>query len=66
MSLGESNVKRAVTWILDQLAEAPEANRSDLIERAAREFDLTPLEEDFLYRQLTDALKRREGGPSGP
>ena len=62
MSLGEPNVKRALEWILAQLAEKPGATRSKLIDQAAREFDLTPLEEDFLQRQLVDELKKK--GPS--
>ena len=48
MSLGEPNVKRALEWILAQLDEKPEAKRSKLIDEASREFDLTPLEADFL------------------
>jgi hypothetical protein len=63
MSLGEPNVKRALEWILAQLEDEPTAKRSDLIDRAAREFDLTPLQEDFLQRQLVDELKKK--GPDG-
>ena len=59
MSLGEPNVKRALEWILARLEEEPGAQRSKLIDRAAREFDLTPLEEDFLQRQLVDELKKK-------
>jgi hypothetical protein len=62
MSLGEPNVNRAVEWILAQLEKEPGAKRSKLIDEAAREFDLTPLEEDFLQRQLVDELKKK--GPS--
>ena len=62
MSLGEPNVKRALEWILAQLDEKPAATRSKLIDQAAREFDLTPLEEDFLQRQLVDELKKKGPG----
>jgi hypothetical protein len=62
MSLGEPNVKRALEWILAQLDEKPGATRSELIDQAAREFDLTPLEEDFLQRQLVDELKKKGPG----
>ena len=62
MSLGEPNVKRALDWILDHLADNPAAKRSELIDDASRQFDLTPLETDFLYRQLTEALKRKPPG----
>jgi hypothetical protein len=54
MALGEPNVKRALQWILDRLADDPTAKRSQLIDEASRQFDLTPLEADFLYRQLTE------------
>ena len=59
MSLGEPNVKRALRWILDRLSEDPAAKRSVLIDAASREFDLTPVEADFLYRQLVEAIKGR-------
>jgi hypothetical protein len=62
MSLGEPNVKRALEWILAQLADNPGAKRGTLIDQAAREFDLTPLEEDFLQRQLVDELKKKGPG----
>ena len=62
MSLGEPSVKRALRWILDRLADNPTAKRSALIDQAAREFDLTPLEADFLYRQLVDPIKKSDPG----
>jgi hypothetical protein len=65
MSLGEPNVKRALDWILGRLTDDPHAKRGVLIDEASREFDLTPLETDFLYRQLSEAMKRKaaEGPP---
>jgi hypothetical protein len=59
MSLGQPNVKRALDWILERLADDPDAKRGPLIDQAAREFDLTPLESEFLYRQLTEATGKR-------
>lgn len=59
MSLGEPQVKRALDWILDSLRDDPDAKRSALIDEASRQFDLTPLESDFLYRQLTEVLKQK-------
>jgi hypothetical protein len=53
MGVGEPNIKRALQWVLDRLADDPRAKRAELIDQASREFDLTPLEADFLYRQLT-------------
>ncbi len=61
MSLGEPNLKRALQWVLDRLADDPRAKRSELIDQASREFDLTPLEADFLYRQLTEVEKKSKG-----
>jgi len=58
MSLGQPNIRRALQWLLDRLADDPKAKRSELIDQASREFDLTPLEADFLYRQLTDVEKK--------
>jgi hypothetical protein len=66
MSLGEPNVKRALDWILDHLADDPGAKRGELIDEASRQFDLTPLEADFLYRQLSEALKGKLPGQSRP
>ena len=60
MGLGEPNLKRALQWLLDRLADDPQAKRSQLIDEASRQFDLTPLEADFLYRKLVEAEK--EGG----
>ena len=62
MSLGEPNVKRALDWILDQLNDDPDAKRGPLIDEASRQFDLTPLEADFLYRQLNETLKQKKPG----
>jgi hypothetical protein len=66
MSLGEPNVKRALDWILARLADDPHAKRGELIDQASREFDLTPLEADFLYRQLSEATKGKPPGQSQP
>jgi hypothetical protein len=61
MGLGEPRIKRALKWILDRQVDEPTAKRSELIERASREFDLTPVEVDFLYRQLTGVEKKGGG-----
>jgi hypothetical protein len=66
VSLGEPNVKRALDWILDHLTDNPDANRGELIDDASRQFDLTPLEADFLYRQLSEALKGKPPGRAQP
>jgi hypothetical protein len=53
MAAGESVVKQAVKWIDEQLREHPDADRVKLVGDASRHFDLSPLEEDFLVRHLT-------------
>jgi len=63
MGLGEPRIKRALKWILDRQVEEPTAKRSELLEQASREFDLTPVEADFLYRHLIDVEKK--GGGAG-
>ncbi len=62
MGLGEPNLRRALQWVLDRLADDPRAKRSKLIDEAARQFDLTPLETEFLYRQLTRQAPPGEEG----
>jgi hypothetical protein len=64
VSLGEPHVKRALDWILERLADKPHAKRAELVDEASREFDLTPLEADFLYRHLDEILKH--GPPPSP
>jgi hypothetical protein len=49
--------------VLQRLADDPGARRSVLIDQASREFDLTPLEAEFLYRQLTEALRKPDTAP---
>ena len=52
MSLGESSILRALAWIAERLREEPALRRGDLIDQAARRFDLTPLEVEALYQKL--------------
>ncbi len=54
MSIGESPIKRAVRWIDERLQEEPGADRLRLVDEAARRFDLSPLDEDFLIRHLAE------------
>jgi hypothetical protein len=57
MSLGEPHVKSALDWILSRLADDPRLKRSALIDEASHQFDLTPLETDFLYRHIEELGK---------
>ena len=52
MSIGEAPIKAAVTWIDEQVRNRPGADRLTLVQEASRRFDLTPLDEDFLVREI--------------
>ena len=58
MAAGESPIKQAVRWIDDRLRDDPRADRTKLLDEAARRFDLSPLDAEFLLRHLAG---RREG-----
>jgi hypothetical protein len=58
MAAGEAPVKQAVTWIDEQLAADPKADRVKLVDEASRRFDLSPLDTDFLFRHLAQRLRR--------
>jgi hypothetical protein len=49
---GEAPITQAVKWIDDQLTDNPHADRLKLVDDAARRFDLTPLDTEFLFRHL--------------
>jgi hypothetical protein len=57
MAQGEAPIKQAIMWIDEQLVEKPGADRMKLVDEASRRFDLTPLDEDFLLRHLTERPK---------
>ena len=57
MAAGEAPIKQAVQWIDDQLADNPSADRVKLVDEAARRFDLSPLDTDFLFRHLAQRAK---------
>jgi hypothetical protein len=58
--VGEAPIKQAVKWIDEQLADNPQADRVRLIDEASRRFDLSPLDQEFLFRHLA------ERGTQGP
>ena len=57
MSAGEAPIKQAVKWLDEQLRERPGAGRAALVDEAARRFDLSPLEAEFLWRHLAQRDK---------
>jgi len=50
-------IRRAVRWISDQRLADPSLKLAKAIDEAARRFDLSPLEADFLWRALTSPPK---------
>jgi hypothetical protein len=50
---GEAPIKQAVAWMDDRLRDEPGADRLRLVDEAARRFDLSPLDAEFLLRHLT-------------
>jgi hypothetical protein len=57
MAAGEAPIKQAVNWIDDQLRDRPGADRMTLVDEAARRFDLSPLDAEFLLRHLAGRPK---------
>jgi len=54
-ALRDRALERAIEWLSERLQEQPHSNRAELIDQASKEFGLTPLQEDFLYRQFGEA-----------
>jgi hypothetical protein len=52
MAAGEAPIKQAVRWLDDQLRDRPGVDRLRLVDEAARRFDLSPLDAEFLLRHL--------------
>ena len=57
MAVGEAPIKQAVTWIDEVLQDDPRADRLKLVDEAARRYDLSPIETDFLLRHLAERRK---------
>jgi hypothetical protein len=54
MAQGEAPIKQAVKWIEDRLLDDPKADRLRLVDEASREFNLSPLDGEFLLRHLRE------------
>jgi hypothetical protein len=54
---GEAPIKQAVKFIDEHLADDPKADRVKLIDEVSRLYDLTPLDQEFLYRHLAERAK---------
>lgn len=58
--VGEAPLRQALKWIDEQLADTPTADRIKLVDEASRRFDLSPLDQDFLYRHLAERSKQKK------
>lgn len=58
MAAGEAPIKQAIRWINDKLQDSPSADIVNLIDEASRLFNLTPLDADFLYRNMREKIKK--------
>ena len=47
-------LRRAIKWISDERLEKPGVDLFSLIEAACLKFDLTPKDEEFLIRYMTE------------
>ena len=47
----EQGLKDAMKWINGELQDDPGTSVNLLIDRASQQFNLTPLQTDFLYRE---------------
>ncbi|HXG16378.1 MAG TPA: hypothetical protein VNK50_09030 [Calidithermus sp.] len=56
---GEAPLRQAVKWIDDRLLDDPQADRLKLIDEASRRFDLSPMDQDFLFRHLAERAKEK-------
>jgi len=58
----EQGLKAAIKWINAELQDNPEAKVGLLIDKASQQFNLSPLQTDFLYREYSrkDARPKAE------
>jgi hypothetical protein len=52
MAVGEAAIRQAVKWIDERRRDDPRTDRLTLVDEAARRFDLSPVEAEFLMRHL--------------
>lgn len=55
-STGET-LARALEWVLRSLQDNPKADKLKLIEEASQRYDLSPLDSDWLIREVNKATK---------
>ncbi|OGZ94801.1 MAG: hypothetical protein A3A28_02010 [Candidatus Sungbacteria bacterium RIFCSPLOWO2_01_FULL_47_32] len=60
MALGESPVKQALRWIIEELQSNPSASMVKLIDLAGQKFNLSPLDSDFLSRHFAETRAKNQ------
>ena len=45
-------IERAITYYSNRLTEEPEINKQKLLEETSQEFNLTPIQENFLLNKF--------------
>jgi hypothetical protein len=58
--VGEAPIRQALKWIDEQLRDNPTADRLKLVDDASRRFDLSPMDQDFLFRHLAERAKSQK------
>ena len=53
MSANHETLARALDWVNKRLRESPPADKLKAIDEAAMRFDLGPVDQEWLIRQLT-------------
>ena len=64
MALVDDGLRNALKWLSERRLEAPLASRLDLIDEAARRFDLTPLDAEFLLSAWREDAAPPAGAPA--
>jgi hypothetical protein len=57
--VGEAPIRQAIKWLDDQLRDNPNADRMQLVDEASRRYDLSPLDQDFLFRHLAERKAKK-------
>lgn len=57
MASGEAQIHRAIRWVGEHSKDNPTAKKHELIDSACRQFNLSPLEGEFLYRFFAESAK---------
>ncbi len=64
MSVDATTLTRALDWLVRERRLRPQAHKLTLVEEAAKKFDLGPLDEEWLLRQLNEHAEHESTGGS--